>query len=247
MKTRLNTILLIFSATLILSLVLFTELTPTANAVGTASQFTTDTEAGSLGTQERAPAAVNFDFTVIIDGGSGVNTVTKSPLPDYTVPQTVTLTAVPNVAWRFDHWDDNLADTASPKELYVSGGETITAHFVQRCFTLTRSHTGSGSDPAATPTKSAQCPTAGQYVAGEIINLSANPDPHWTTSGWGGTNNDASTLTPSQHACQPYLGYRKLHTHLLRIVHQRRAHSSRDHNSHSKPQLSCPGSSHQLS
>ena len=196
MKTRLKTILLIFSATLILSLVLFAELAPTANAVDTAAKSITNTEAGSLGTLEKVVAAVNFDFTVIIDGGAGVNTVTKSPLPDYAAPLTVTLTAVPNAAWRFDHWDDNLADTASPKDLYVTGGEVITAHFVQRCFTLTRSHTGSGSDPVATPAKSTQCPTTGQYVAGEPISFSATPDLHWMISSWTGTDSGNTLVMP---------------------------------------------------
>ena len=200
MKTRLNTILLIFSATLILSLVLFTELANTANAVDEASQSITNTEAESLGMQENAPAAVDFDITInILDGNpSGgdpsVNTVGRSADPPYVLSQTVTLSALPHDAWRFDRWEGDLTGSVSPQSLEVTPATDVTAYFVQRCFTLTMSHTGSGSDPAASPTKSAQCPTKGQYVAGQPISFSATADLHWMISSWTGTDGGTNTL-----------------------------------------------------
>ena len=62
------------------------------------------------------------------------------------------------------------------------------------CYSLTRSHSGQGSDPLASPNKSTGC-SAGQYVAGESITLTATPAAGWRVAGWGGTNNDASTAT----------------------------------------------------
>ena len=62
------------------------------------------------------------------------------------------------------------------------------------CYALTRSHTGSGSDPVASPASSSGCPT-GQYHAGELIQLTANPSSGWHVGSWSGTNNDASTST----------------------------------------------------
>ncbi len=64
------------------------------------------------------------------------------------------------------------------------------------CYTLTLSHTGNGSNPAASPAKSASCASNGQYVSGEVINLSgASPDAGWQISGWTGTNNNGSTAS----------------------------------------------------
>jgi uncharacterized repeat protein (TIGR02543 family) len=64
------------------------------------------------------------------------------------------------------------------------------------CYTLTLSHNGQGSNPTASPTKSAACSTNGQYVYGESIALSgAVPGTGWQISGWTGTANDGSTAS----------------------------------------------------
>jgi Tol biopolymer transport system component len=60
------------------------------------------------------------------------------------------------------------------------------------CYPLTRSHSGQGSDPVASPNKSTGCGT-GQYVEGELITLTAAPAVDWSVAGWSGTNNDGST------------------------------------------------------
>ncbi len=65
------------------------------------------------------------------------------------------------------------------------------------CYQLTRTHTGSGGDPTAAPPNSAGCP-AGQYIAGEVINLTAAPADGWLVASWNGTDNDASTLLNNQ-------------------------------------------------
>jgi len=62
------------------------------------------------------------------------------------------------------------------------------------CYALTLGHGGSGSDPAASPANSTGC-SAGQYVAGQVITLTASPAAGWQVSGWSGTSNDASTST----------------------------------------------------
>jgi len=61
------------------------------------------------------------------------------------------------------------------------------------CYGLTLGHTGQGSDPVASPTHSAGCPT-GQYTADEYVELGgAVPDAGWQIAGWTGTDDDAST------------------------------------------------------
>jgi hypothetical protein len=60
------------------------------------------------------------------------------------------------------------------------------------CYTLGRSHTGSGADPVALPGSSAGC-SVGQYQASEVISLTASPSSGWSVAGWTGSDNDAST------------------------------------------------------
>jgi hypothetical protein len=61
------------------------------------------------------------------------------------------------------------------------------------CYSLTVSHSGSGSDPAFDPQNSEGC-ESGQFVAGETIQFSgAAADDGWQISGWSGTDNDAVT------------------------------------------------------
>ena len=75
--------------------------------------------------------------------------------------------------------------------------EIYTRHSPQppvACYRLTSTHTGNGSNPAASPTNSAGC-AAGQYIAGQQITLTAAPAAGWRVTGWSGTANDASTAT----------------------------------------------------
>ena len=60
------------------------------------------------------------------------------------------------------------------------------------CYALAVDHTGSGSDPVASPTASAGC-ALGRYTAGQTINLTASPASGWRINSWQGTNNNGST------------------------------------------------------
>jgi len=93
----------------------------------------------------------------------------------------------------FESYADNLVagDTNGVDDIFVRdrGGEV-------ECFPLTLSHTGNGADPTPSPTYSTGC-SAGQYIAGESIALTAAPDPGWMVKDWTGTTNDASTAMTS--------------------------------------------------
>ena len=67
--------------------------------------------------------------------------------------------------------------------------------YVLPCNTLTSSHTGSGSDPVASPTNSSGCTNFSEYHPGEQIQLIAEPDTGWEVGNWDGTDNDPSTST----------------------------------------------------
>jgi hypothetical protein len=83
-------------------------------------------------------------------------------------------------------------DAAQNEANDIAGDSIVYEEPVVTCYLLTRTHTGDGTDPAATPANSTGC-ASGQYVAGESISLKADPASGWTVSGWSGTSNDAST------------------------------------------------------
>jgi hypothetical protein len=72
------------------------------------------------------------------------------------------------------------------------GNQTVSVQYGLLCYTLTRSHTGSGGDPVASPTNSAGC-ASGQYNAGASISVTASPAFGSKVASWSGTVNDAST------------------------------------------------------
>ena len=103
----------------------------------------------------------------------------------------VTSTA-PGAVWYFWVYSFN-TNGESATGTYDTGYTTGTA----ACYALTRSHSGSGSDPSASPTYSSGC-SSGNYHAGEVIDLAATPTSGWSVSGWSGTDNNGSTSTSNQ-------------------------------------------------
>lgn len=93
---------------------------------------------------------------------------------------------------------------------------------VPDCYTLTLGHTGSGSNPTASPAHSSGC-AAGEYQEGESITLTASPAVGWRVSSWWGTDDDVSTsatntvsMPPSNHSAG--VNYTALPTFTLSVT-----------------------------
>ncbi len=118
----------------------------------------------------------------------------------YIFGEVISLTATPANGWRVKNWsgtDDNGSTSTTNTVTMPNGNRTVSVAYENippTCYALIRSHTGSGSDPAASPANSTGCP-AGKYVAGQLINLTATPNTDWRVKSWGGTTNDGSTAT----------------------------------------------------
>ncbi len=91
------------------------------------------------------------------------------------------------------------------------------------CYPLTLSHTGQGADPVAVPAQSQSCP-AGEYLAGELITLTAAPAADWHVASWTGTENNVSTaltntvdMPAAAHAGQRHSTNRTVHA--LTLTH----------------------------
>ncbi len=118
----------------------------------------------------------------------------------YVAGESISLSATPAAGWRVAGWsgtnNDGSSSTANTVTMPASN-HAVSVLYEQTpilCYSLTRGHSGQGNDPIATPAHSAGCGT-GQYVAGEVISLSATPAAGWRVANWSGTNNNSSAST----------------------------------------------------
>ncbi len=141
--------------------------------------------------------------------GIGSNPVADPPnsagcsAGQYVEGAVVGLTASPASGWSVGSWagTDNDASTSTTNQVTMpAAAHTATVNYVEvppTCYALTLTHTGSGSDPVANPPNSAGC-SAGQYVEGAGVGLTASPAAGWTVGSWAGTDNNSSTATTNQ-------------------------------------------------
>jgi hypothetical protein len=118
----------------------------------------------------------------------------------YHAGELVTLTAGAAGGWHVASWDgtNNNSSTSTTNQVSMpAGASTVRVNYAPPCFALTRTHTGQGADPVASPANSSGCGT-GWYHAGQIINLTAGPAGGWHVAGWTGTKNDGSAATTNQ-------------------------------------------------
>jgi len=108
----------------------------------------------------------------------GTGAVTKSPnLATYPNGSSVQLTATPGPGLAFSGWSGDLTGSTNPANLTMDADKTVTATFVQ-ARSLTVTMVGKG-----TVTKS---PDLAAYPDGSSVQLTANPGPGWSFSGWSG-------------------------------------------------------------
>ncbi|MFQ5855276.1 MAG: NosD domain-containing protein, partial [Anaerolineae bacterium] len=118
-----------------------------------------------------------YTLTTNLNPSTG-GSVNLSPQPNcggdtYLENTDVQLTASPSSGYTFDGWSGDASGLNNPVSIVMNGNKSITANFSEispTCYSLTLTHSGSGSDPVATPAKSASCASDGQYVAGEAIS-----------------------------------------------------------------------------
>ncbi len=119
------------------------------------------------------------------------------PAGQYVVGEAISLSATPAGGWAISGWNGTANDssTAPNNTLQMPAhNHTIGVTYIQPCYTLTRLHSGAGSDPTVEPANSASC-GADQFVSGEMVTLSAVPADGWTVSGWSGAANTTDLTT----------------------------------------------------
>lgn len=90
----------------------------------------------------------------------------------------LTLTAKPDLGWKFSGWSGSLNSTQNPTTLALSGSQVVTATFVPKPLQLTVNANGSGSVLLN--------PNQLFFDNGELVTLTAVADSGWTFVNWAG-------------------------------------------------------------
>lgn len=117
-------------------------------------------------------------YTVTITPPAG-GAIDKEPdQSTYIYGDVITFTATANPGWTFANWSGDLSGSANPTTLSVSGNHTVGANFSPIPYTLLTNSEGNG-----TITQDPDLPT---YTYGQVVTVTAVPDPGWTFAGWSG-------------------------------------------------------------
>ena len=135
----------------------------------------------------KAPV-VQYSLSVNIIG-SGIVTINSST--PYNPGDIVNMTAYPDAGWEFSGWSNDLSGTTNPDYLTMDSNKTVTCTFTEiPKYSLSVNIVGSGivTINGSTP-----------YNPGDIVNMTAYPNPGWEFSGWsndlsGTTNPDYLTM-----------------------------------------------------
>lgn len=132
----------------------------------------------------------NCTVNVTVDpAGAG----TVSGAGTYTYEDTVTLTATPYRGYSFDHWSRSGTSwgSSNPLEFTTRFDITLTAHFTvdtTDTFSLTvQSNPSGGGRVNVSP--------AGPYYMGDTVTLTAQAEPGYRFTGWGGDASGSDTST----------------------------------------------------
>jgi hypothetical protein len=128
------------------------------------------------------------------EGGGAVTLEPSQPVGGYVVGTVVTLTAVADEGYDFDHWSGALSGSENPSTITMDSDKEVTAHFSQITYTLTVGVNPSGGTVTLDPS-----PPAGGYVVGTEVTLTAVASwgyefDHWSGSFSGSENPTTITM-----------------------------------------------------
>jgi hypothetical protein len=110
---------------------------------------------------------------------TGNGSVIKNPAQtNYHKNDIVTLTAVPDIGWTFDHWEGDLNGGVNPAAITISGNTAINAVFVRVVYSMDATIVGNG-------TIIKQPDNSGFYY-NDLVTLTAVPDVGWAFDHWEG-------------------------------------------------------------
>ncbi|MGQ9641520.1 MAG: InlB B-repeat-containing protein, partial [Candidatus Bathycorpusculaceae bacterium] len=148
---------------------------------------------------------INYTLTITATAGG-----TTNPAPGtyvYASGSEVSVTAIPNVNYKFVRWllDDNDVGSANPYTVLMDANHTLHAVFEQLTYRLTiLSSPGGTTNPA---------PGTHTYVNGTSVSVTAIPDAYYILDYWlldgnnVGSDNPISVLMTDDHTLQPIFAH----------------------------------------
>ncbi|MBE0684645.1 MAG: right-handed parallel beta-helix repeat-containing protein, partial [Anaerolineaceae bacterium] len=110
----------------------------------------------------------------------GYGNVTKNPdKTSYSSGESVTLTATADPGWTFSGWSGDVTSVNNPLQITITGNTSLTATFTKNEYVLTLNVDPEGK---GTINNNAIAP----YEYGQLVELSAVPEPGWKFSRWSG-------------------------------------------------------------
>ena len=162
--------------------------------------------AGAAGTAPGHTAVVDYffnnDIPIVPEDGSPINVnvavvgtgaVTKQPdKPTYACGEEVVLTASTVPGWSFAGFSGDVTGQSPTASITINGPKNVTATFTQDQYLLNVviNNDGIGGEQNAV-TKS---PNQATYVYGDVVQLTATPQPGWTFTGWSGAVTSTSPI-----------------------------------------------------
>jgi len=160
-------------------------------------------------TMPPAPLSFSVDYTEgcfdLIRAAFGPGgTVDVNPLGSdgciegrFVAGEEVSLVARPDQGARLNRWGGNRIEVENlpgitNRVVVPDEGSGVAVQYSADCFQLRTVHAGEGGNPIPTPTNSQGCATS-MFRFGEVVMLTATPDPGFQVLGWLGTDDDTST------------------------------------------------------
>jgi uncharacterized repeat protein (TIGR02543 family) len=128
--------------------------------------------------EDGAPMSVNIDQV-------GTGTVTKQPdKAKYVCGEEVLLSATTIPGWSFEGWSGDVVSTAPTTAVTIDGPKYTTATFTQDQYVLGITIENDGVGGAGNVVN--KTPDQPTYVYGDVVQLTAVPEPGWKFVGWSG-------------------------------------------------------------
>ncbi|MBN2044207.1 MAG: LysM peptidoglycan-binding domain-containing protein [Anaerolineales bacterium] len=166
-------------------------------------------------TQTPKPADECYTLTLshLGEGADAVANIPNSdgcPTGKYKAGEIITLTASPAAGWEVGSWVGTINDssTAATNKVEMPAKDHLAKPvYVGICYPLSLSSGDNGGNPIPDKSKSTGCNT-GEYITGETITFTADPDPGYTVDAWTGTDGGTNKLTMPASAASVSVTYK---------------------------------------
>ncbi|MBN2002891.1 MAG: carboxypeptidase regulatory-like domain-containing protein [Anaerolineae bacterium] len=169
---------------------LFVPFTGAHPFVASATNYVSDVQtptivAETVAVQNFVLDTINYLLTLHRVGNGA--TTPDTGVHNYVAGTHVDLSAAPSAGWRFEGWSGDLTGADNPTALTMDGHKEVTATFSALTYTLAVDTVGNGSVT--------RNPDQTEYLYGDVVTLTAMPEPGWYFGQWSGDAAGALTQT----------------------------------------------------